>query len=60
MEEYRDEMSHQTVAQLLFMSTISRRDIHTEFLLLTTIVKKPGEDNWGEINRTLKDLKGDK
>ena len=49
---------HHTVAQLLFMSSRSRRDIQTTVAFLTTRVKKPDEDDWGKLRRCLSYLKG--
>ncbi len=51
---------HHMVAQLLFMSTRSRRDIQTLVAFLTTRVKSPDEDDWGKLKRVLKYLNGTK
>ncbi len=47
---------HHTVAQLLFMATRTRWDIQTVVAFLTTRVKNPDKDNWGELKRVLKYL----
>ena len=49
---------HHTTAQLLFLSSRVRRDIHTAVSLLTMRVKKPDEDDWGKLKRALKYLNG--
>ena len=40
---------HHTTAQLLFLSSRARRDIQTAVSLLTTRVKKPDKDDWGNL-----------
>ena len=42
---------HRVTAQLLFVSQQARRDIQTEVAFLTTRVKEPDEDDWGNIPR---------
>ena len=54
------EMFHQSVAQLLFLSSISRRDIHVVVSFLTTIVKIRNDDDKGDLKRVLKYLKENK
>jgi hypothetical protein len=49
---------HHMVAQLLFMATRARRDIHTAVAFLTTRVKNPDEDDWGKLKQVLKYLNG--
>ena len=49
---------HHTTAQLLLLSSLAIRDIHTAVSFLTTKVKKPDEDNWGKLKRALKYLNG--
>jgi hypothetical protein len=49
---------HHAMAQLLFLSSRVRRDIQTAVAFLCTRVKQPDEDNWGELKRVLKYLKG--
>jgi hypothetical protein len=49
---------HHVVAQLLFLSSRARCDIHTAVIFLCTRMKQPDEDNWGELKRVLKYLKG--
>jgi hypothetical protein len=51
LEPDRVKDFHHTVAQLLFVSTRVRRDIQTAVEFLTTRVKKPDEDDWGELRR---------
>lgn len=53
-------MLHHVVAQLIFMSKRSRRDIHTEASILTTRVKRPDVNDQGKLKRMLKYLKGTK
>ena len=40
---------YHTTAQLLFLSSRARRDIQTAVSFLTTRVKKPDEDDWGNL-----------
>ena len=49
---------HHTTAQLLFLISLARRDIHTAVSFLTTRVKKPDKDDWGKLKRELKYLNG--
>ncbi len=49
---------HHTVAQLLFLSARTRRDIQTPVAFLTTRVKSPDEDDWGKLKHVLRYLKG--
>ena len=42
------------------MSTRYESDIYTELSFLTTRVKQPYGDEWGELKRAIKYLKGDK
>ena len=42
---------------MLFLSPQLRRDIQTAVSFLTTRVKKPDEDDWGQLKRALKYLK---
>ena len=58
LEEDRDKMLHNSVAQLLFMIPQSIRYIHIAVLLLTTRVKILNKDYWGEVERVLNYLKG--
>ena len=51
---------HRAIAQLLFLSARMRRDIQTVVAILTTRVKKPDVDDWGEHVCVLKYLKGTK
>jgi hypothetical protein len=44
---------HQSVAQLLFDSTISRKDIQTTIAFLTTQLREPDEDDWAKLKRLL-------
>ena len=58
LKEARALAFHQTVAQLLFMSTKGSRDIQTVIAVLTTRVKVPDKDDWGKLKRVLKHLNG--
>ena len=49
---------HHNTAQLLFLSSRARRDIHKAVSSLTTRVKKTDEDDRGKIKRALKYLNG--
>ena len=49
---------HHTTNKLLFLSSRERRDIQTAVSFLTTGVKKPDEDEWGNLKRVLKYLNG--
>ena len=51
-------MFHRSVAQLLFMTPRSRRDIEIAVLFLTIIVKRPNEYDWEDMKIVLKFLKG--
>ena len=44
---------HHVTAQLLFVSQRARRDIQTAVAFLTTRVKEPDEDDWGNT-KTIK------
>lgn len=54
----RSAIFHQFVAQLLFVSSRSRRDIQTAVAFLTTRVKSPDEHDWVKLRRVMKYLKG--
>jgi len=54
----RSAIFHQFVAQLLFISSRSRRDIQTAVAFLTTRVKSPDEHDWVKLRRVMKYLKG--
>ena len=43
---------HHTMAQLLFLYRV-RHDIQTTVACLTTHVKHPDDDDWGELKRVL-------
>ena len=60
LDEERAQVFHRTTAQLLFLSSRSRRDIQTAVAFLTTRVKGPDEDDWGKLKRVLRYLKGTK
>ena len=51
---------HHTMAQLLYILPRYRRYIHTTVAFLTTVVKKPDNDNWMKLNICLKYLKDTK
>jgi hypothetical protein len=56
LEEERALAFHHMVAQLLFMCMRARQDIQTAVAFLTTRVKSPDKDNWGQLKRVLKYL----
>jgi hypothetical protein len=63
VRELREEQAlvfHHTVAQLLFMAMRARWDIQTAVAFLTTRVKNPDKDDWGQLKRVLKYLNGTK
>ena len=47
-------MLHHALAQLLLMSNRYQRDIHADVSFLTTRVKCPDEDDFGQLKRALK------
>ena len=49
---------HHTIAQLLFVSNLARRDIQTAVAFITIRVKKPDEDDWGTLKCILRYLNG--
>ncbi len=49
---------HHTVPQLLFLCKRTRRDIQTAVSFLTTHIKRPNEDDWGKLKRTIRYLCG--
>ena len=51
---------HCNVMKILFVSTRARRDIQTAVAFLSTRVKTPDEDDWGELKRVIKYLNGTK
>ena len=50
---------HKIVAQLLFLCMRARRDIQTAVSFLTTRVKHPDEDDWGEGEASSEISEGD-
>lgn len=58
LSEERSAIFHQYVAQLLFISNRSRRDIQTAVAFLTTRVKGPNDHDWTKLRRVMKYLKG--
>ena len=58
LPEEQAVLFHHSVAQLLFLACRARRDIQVAVAFLTTRVKKPDEDDWGELRRILQYLKG--
>jgi hypothetical protein len=58
LNEEQARAFHHAVAQLLFASARSRKDIQTAVLFLTTRVKQPDEDDWGKLTRLLKYIHG--
>jgi hypothetical protein len=49
LNEEQARAFHHAVAQLLFASVRSWKDIQTDVSFLTTRVKQPDEDDWGKI-----------
>ena len=49
---------HRTTSQLLFLCKRARPDIETLVSFLTTRLKLPDEDDWGELRHSLLYLKG--
>jgi hypothetical protein len=58
LSEELAEVSHRTVYQLLFAANRARCDIQMAVSFLTTRVKAPDQDDWGELVRVLKYLNG--
>ena len=56
-EELADAFHH-TVYQLLFAANSARCDIQMAILFITTRVKAPDEDDWGQLVRVLKHRNG--
>jgi len=54
LPEEQDIQCHHSVAQLLFMSSRSCRDIQLAVSFLTTWVNAPDEDDWGKPKRVMK------
>jgi hypothetical protein len=53
LNEEQTQAFHHDVAQLLFASSRSRKDIQTAVSFLTTRVKHPDEDDWDKLKRLL-------
>jgi len=58
LDEERAMAFHHTVAQLLFSSARSRRDIQTAVAFLATRVREPDEDDWLKVKRLLRYING--
>jgi hypothetical protein len=58
LEEDRARAFHHAVAQLLFASSIARKDIQLAVSFLTTKVKQPDEDDWNKLKRLLTYIRG--
>jgi hypothetical protein len=58
LSEEQARAFHHAVAQLLFASSRSRKDIQTAVSFLTTRVKHPDEDDWEKLKRLLKYIRG--
>jgi hypothetical protein len=58
LEEKRAIAFHHSVAQLLFATTRSHKDIQTSVAFLTTRVRGPDEDDWQKLKRVLRYIKG--
>jgi hypothetical protein len=60
LDEERAQSLHYVIVKLLFSSSRSRKDIQTVVAFLTTIVKSPGEDDWGKVKRVLRYIRSTK
>jgi hypothetical protein len=58
LEEERARAFHHAVAQLLFASSRTRKNIQLAVSFLTTRVKQPDEDDWSKLKRLLKYIRG--
>jgi hypothetical protein len=58
LNEEQARAFHHDVAQLLFASARSRKDIQTAVPFLTTRVKQPDKGDWGKLKRLLKYIGG--
>jgi hypothetical protein len=58
LDETMARAFHHLVAQLLFASSRSRKDIQTTVAFLTTRVRSHDEDDWGKLKRVLKYIRG--
>jgi hypothetical protein len=58
LNEEQARAFHHAVAQLLFASARSRKDIQTAVSFLTTRVKQPDEDDWNKLKRLLSYIRG--
>jgi hypothetical protein len=54
LNEEQARAFHHAVAQLIFASARSCKDIQTAVSFLTTRFKQPDEDDWGKLKRLLK------
>ena len=57
LDELRARAFHHSVSQLLFTSTICRKDIQTAVAFLTTRVRSPKEDDWKKLWRLMQYVK---
>ena len=57
LDKTRAQVFHHAVAQLLLTRIGCRKDAHTAIDFLTTIVRKPDEDDWKKLRRLLGYLK---
>jgi hypothetical protein len=58
LPEEQAQAFHHAVAQLLFLCKYTRRNIQTAVTFLTTCVKCPNKDNWGDLKQVLRYLCG--
>lgn len=58
LSEERRALLHSIVAQLLFVSTRARPDIHVAISFLTSRVSKADEDDWKKLKRLLGYIQG--
>jgi hypothetical protein len=60
LNEEQADVFHHTVYQLLFAANQARRDFQAAVSFLTTRVKDPDEDDWGNLRQVFKYLNGTK
>jgi hypothetical protein len=58
INEEQAQAFHHAVAQLIFTSARSRKDMQTAVSFLTTRVKQPDKDDWGKLKRLIKYIHG--
>ena len=58
LDDDRKELFHSITAKLLYLEKISRPDIETAVVFLTSRVQEPWIDDWNKLKRTLSYLQG--